>query len=86
MALPLIIMVAVFWAQVSMSIFACMGVFPVSSTQVEVLQMAGAPHQAHCSAVCTAEVASFTGLVRDSSQSPWSAAITARGQFVWLSL
>ena len=59
-----------------------------SSTQVEVPKMALALHQAHCGAVYTVELTSFTSLepVLGNAQSPQSPAIAARGQLVWLSL
>lgn len=65
-----------------------MSVFPATSTQVEVLHMALALHQALCSAVYTEELASLIGLepVLYNSQSPQSSAMVARGQPVWFSL
>lgn len=85
---PLIVMCAVFWVHVSESISACMSMFPISSTQVKVWQMAMALHQALCSAVCRVQVASFTSPtpVWDNSQTLWSVAVTARGWFVQLVL
>lgn len=76
------------WVHVSTPIFTCMSVFPATSTQVEVLHMALALHQALCSAVYTEELASLIGLepVLYNSQSPQSSAMVARGQPVWFSL
>lgn len=77
-----------FWVHVSMPIFTLMSVFPATSTQVEVLHMALALHQALCGAVYTEELTSFIGLepVLDNSQSPQSSAMVAGGQLVWFSL
>ena len=47
---------------VSMPVFTCVSVFPATFTQVEVLHMALALHQALCSAVYTEELTFLIGL------------------------